>query len=299
MVDIQKLRRFLSNDFRNAILSIKKIDEKLILRLTLSEKTKLTGNYLDIYSEDLNEIRNNPIKLCNYMLEIFLSNHTIIGVNYFSTNSYHPDKICFDIITTEGIFTIALGNCDVKEIFPNFIKDVELVKRQGVLKELLHRQNGDVEYPRQQLFLSLNEHSSNIKTGIEYYNYGILSYPKNDKIIIPEYEEKFVILFIQELMRIYQITEQYYFEELMDKIKSKKNDFSDPNRSRYSSRELCIGNIIFDFYKDEKSLMQIELIQQAVKKLESEFQYKSNSDFLESYSRQLVIENYNGYGGRK
>ena len=100
-------------------------------------------------------------------------------------------------------------------------------------------------------------------------------------------------------MRMYEITEQYYFEELLSTIESKKNDFLDPNRSRYLVRELDIGNITFDFYKDEKAIAQIELIEEAVKRLEPEFQYKSNSDFVENVCKQLVIENYYRYGGRK
>ena len=298
-MDIQKLRRFLSNDFNNAILSIRKKDEEIIPRITLKEKTKLVGEYLDIYSEDLKKIRKEPLKVCNYMLEIFLANHTVIGVNYFTYNQYHPDKTCFDIITTEGVFTIALGNCNVKDIFPSFIKNVEQSKRQGVLKELLHRQNNEKKPLKKQLFLALNGHNSNIKTGIGYYNYSVLSYPKDEEIFIPNYEREFTILLIQELMRMYKITEQYYFEELLSTIESKKNNFLDPNRSRYLVRELDIGNITFDFYKDEKAIAQIELIEEAVKRLEPEFQYKSNSDFVENVCKQLVIDNYHRYGGRK
>ena len=61
MMDIQKLRRFLSNDFKNAILSIRKKDGEIISRLTLKEKTKLNGNYIGVYSKDLKKVRKKVL----------------------------------------------------------------------------------------------------------------------------------------------------------------------------------------------------------------------------------------------
>lgn len=292
MMDIQKLRRFLSNDFRNAILSIREKDGELIPRLTLKEKSKLYGSYIGTYSEDLKKIRKEPLNACNYMLDNFLANHTVIGINYFTYNQYHPDKTCFDIITTDGVFTIALGDCNIKDIFPNFVKRVEFAKREGIIKDLSHKDIEEARKLKKHLFLGLNSHRGEIKTGVGYYNYSVLSFPEDKKITIPKYEKEFVIRYIQEILRMYRVTEECFFEEEIMKINSKKEEFSDSNRSRYSSRELGIGRVTFEFYKDEKALIQLDLIEEAVKRLELEFKDYTPEDIITGFRKQLVINLY-------
>lgn len=292
MMDIQKLRRFLSNDFRNAILSIREKDGELIPRLTLKEKSKLNGSYIGTYSEDLKKIRKEPLNACNYMLDNFLANHTVIGVKYFTYNQYHPDKTCFDIITTDGVFTIALGDCNIKDIFPNFVKRVEFAKREGIIKDLSHKDIEEARKLKKHLFLGLNSHRGEIKTGVGYYNYSVLSFPEDKKITIPKYEKEFVIRYIQEILRMYRVTEECFFEEEIMKINSKKEEFSDSNRSRYSSRELGIGRVTFEFYKDEKALIQLGLIEEAVKRLELEFKNYTPEDIITGFRKQLVINLY-------
>ena len=292
MMDIQKLRRFLSNDFRNAILSIREKDGELIPRLTLKEKSKLNGSYSGTYSEDLKKIRKEPLNACNYMLDNFLANHTVIGVKYFTYNQYHPDKTCFDIITTDGVFTIALGDCNIKDIFPNFVKRVEFAKREGIIKDLSHKDIEEAIKLKKHLFLGLNSHRGEIKTGVGYYNYSVLSFPEDKKITIPKYEKEFVIRYIQEILRMYRVTEECFFEEEIMKINSKKEEFSDSNRSRYSSRELSIGRVTFEFYKDEKALIQLGLIEEAVKRLELEFKNYTPEDIITGFRKQLVINLY-------
>ena len=291
-MDIQKLRRFLSNDFRNAILSIREKDGELIPRLTLKEKSKLYGSYIGTYSEDLKKIRKEPLNACNYMLDNFLANHTVIGVKYFTFNQYHPDKTCFDIITTDGVVTIALGDCNIKDIFPNFVKRVEFAKREGIIKDLSHKDIEEARKLKKHLFLGLNSHRGEIKTGVGYYNYNILSFPEDKKITIPKYEKEFVIRYIQEILRMYRVTEECFFEEEIMKINSKKEEFSDSNRSRYSSRELGIGRVTFEFYKDEKALIQLDLIEEAVKRLELEFKDYTPEDIITGFRKQLVINLY-------
>ena len=292
MMDIQKLRRFLSNDFRNAILSIREKDGELIPRLTLKEKSKLNGSYIGTYSEDLKKIRKEPLNACNYMLDNFLANHTVIGVKYFTYNQYHPDKTCFDIITTDGVFTIALGDCNIKDIFPNFVKRVEFAKREGIIKDLSHKDIEEAIKLKKHLFLGLNSHRGEIKTGVGYYNYNILSFPEDKKITIPKYEKEFVIRYIQEILRMYRVTEECFFEEEIMKINSKKEEFSNSNRSRYSSRELGMGRVTFEFYKDEKALIQLGLIEEAVKRLELEFKDYTPEDIITGFRKQLVINLY-------
>lgn len=292
MMDIQKLRRFLSNDFRNAILSIREKDGELIPRLTLKEKSKLNGSYIGTYSEDLKKIRKEPLNACNYMLDNFLANHTVIGVKYFTYNQYHPDKTCFDIITTDGVFTIALGDCNIKDIFPNFVKRVEFAKREGIIKDLSHKDIEEARKLKKHLFLGLNSHRVEIKTGVCYYNYSVLSFPEDKKITIPKYEKEFVIRYIQEILRMYRVTEECFFEEEVMKINSKKEEFSDSNRSRYSSRELGIGRVTFEFYKDEKALIQLGLIEETVKRLELEFKNYTPEDIITGFRKQLVINLY-------
>lgn len=292
MMDIQKLRRFLSNDFRNAILSIREKDGELIPRLTLKEKSKLYGSYIGTYSKDLKKIRKEPLNACNYMLDNFLANHTVIGVKYFTYNQYHPDKTCFDIITTDGVFTIALGDCNIKDIFPNFVKRVEFAKREGIIKDLSHKDIEEARKLKKQLFLGLNSHRGEIKTGVGYYNYSVLSFPEDKKITIPKYEKEFVIRYIQEILRMYRVTEECFFEEEIMKINSKKEEFSDSNRSRYSSRELGIGRVTFEFYKDEKALIQLGLIEETVKRLELEFKNYTPEDIITGFRKQLVINLY-------
>lgn len=293
MMDIQKLRRFLSNDFRNAILSIREKDGELIPRLTLKEKSKLNGSFIGVYNEDLKEVRKDPLNACNYMLDNFLANHTVIGIKYFTYNQYQPDKTCFDIITTEGVFTIALGNCNIKDIFPDFVKRIEFAKREGILKDLSHQDMEKKKKLGKQLFLGLNRNNKDIKTGVGYCNYNILSLLKNSEIIIPKYERSFVIRYIQEILRMYGVTDECFFEEEAMKISDKKKEFLDTNRNCNSICELKIGNVTFKFYQDNRALIQLELIEEAFKGLESEFIYYSSGDII----KQLVIKNYRKIGG--
>lgn len=292
-MNIQKLRRFLSNDFNNAILSIRSKDGKIIPNLSLKEKTKLDGVYIDIYNEDINLLRKNPFQLCNYMLENFLKNHTVIGVKYITSNPCHSDKVCFDIITTTGTFTIAVAMDKIKleELFPNFIQRLEFAKREGIIKSI---SQNDCLSPR--LFLCLNDGDKNIVTGIGYYNYRILSYFENDKIVIPDYERKFVIRLIQEYLRKYQVPDNCCFESellklrgFIDEIKEKRVEF----------REYSINNLRFEFYNNERALTQLELIISAIEGIEKEFKYHTFSEMVAMPYKQLVIENYYRYGGRK
>ena len=82
MMDILKLRRFLSNDFNNAILSIKEKDGEIIPHLILKEKSQLDERTVGIYSENIKQIRKEPLRLCSYMLNAFLENNTVLGINY-------------------------------------------------------------------------------------------------------------------------------------------------------------------------------------------------------------------------
>lgn len=293
MMDIQKLRRFLSNDFNNAILSIRKKDDEIIPHLTLREKSKLNGTYIDVFGVDIKSLRKKDLELCDYMLENFLSNHTVIGINYFTRNQYHPDKVCFDIITTDGTFTIAVDKINIKEIFPNFIKRLESAKREGIIKSISKNNKLGT-----QLFLVLNE--NDINTGIGYYYYKILSFNENGEIVIPNYERKFVIRLIQEYLRIYQVTDNCCFESELLKLKRFVDEIKE-KRGFYSLefREYSINNLRFEFYKDERSLVQLELIISAIEGMEKEFKYHTFSEIVTMPYKQLVIENYHRYGGRK
>ena len=293
MMDIQKLRRFLSNDFNNAILSIRKKDDKIIPHLTLREKSKLNGTYIDVFGVDIKSLRKKDLELCDYMLENFLSNHTVIGINHFTRNQYHPDKVCFDIITTDGTFTIAVDKINIKEIFPNFIKRLESAKREGIIKSISKNNKLGT-----QLFLVLNE--NDINTGIGYYYYKILSSNKNGKIVIPNYEKKFVIRLIQEYLRIYQVTDNCCFESELLKLKRFVDEIKE-KRGFYSLefREYSINNLRFEFYKDERAIIQLELIIAAIEGMEKEFKYHTFSEVVTIPYKQLVIENYHRYGGRK
>lgn len=292
MMDIQKLKRFLSKDFNNAILSIRKKDNQIIPHLTLKEKSKLNGKLIDIYSENIKKLRNNPLKLCDYMLDNFLSNHTVIGIKYFTHNQYHPNKTCFDIITTDGVFTIALSDVNINELFPNFIKRVEFAKREGVLKTIFEEKSSYKKH----FFLALSFSSYDITTSLGYSNYHILSFLKNNKLIIPTYERKFVINMIQDILKLHNVTDTCCYEReimrienLLDEIKEDKNNSF---LSHLKLREFSINNIIFEFYDDERALIQIELIKEAIKGLEQEFKYHTFSEIINEPIKQLIIKKY-------
>ena len=293
MMDIQKLRRFLSNDFNNAILSIRKKDDEIIPHLTLKEKSKLNGTYIDVFGVDIKSLRKKDLELCDYMLENFLSNHTVIGINYFTRNQYHPGKVCFDIITTDGTFTIAVDKINVKEVFPNFIKRLEFAKREGIIKSITQKDKLST-----QLSLILNDKC--INTGLGYYYYKILSFNENGEIVIPNYERKFVIKLIQEYLRKYEVPDNCCFESELLKLKRFVDEIKE-KRGFYSLefREYSINNLRFEFYKDERSLVQLELIISAIEGMEKEFKYHTFSEVVTMPYKQLVIENYHRYGGRK
>ena len=293
-MDIQKLRRFLSNDFNNAILSIRKKDDDVVIRLTLREKSELNGNFIGLYSEDINLLKKNQFKLCDYMLEKFLNNNTIIGVKYFTFNHYHPNKDCFDIITNNGVFTIAIDKIDIKDIFPDFVKRLEFAKREGIIKQLKISNTY-----RKYMFLALSSSKQDISTFLGYSSYHILSIPIENNIKIPDYERKFVIRLIQEFLRMYQVTENCCFkdeliklENFIDELKEKRGFYS------LASREYSINGLCFEFYKDEKAIIQLKLIIEAIKGLEKEFKYHNYNEKIADFDKQLVIKN-NSYGGRK
>ena len=56
MMDILKLRRFLSNDFNNAILSIREKNGEIIPHLNLIEKSQLDERTIGIYSENIKPV---------------------------------------------------------------------------------------------------------------------------------------------------------------------------------------------------------------------------------------------------
>ena len=296
MIDIQKLKRFLSNDFDNAVLDIKKIDGIIIPSLVIEGKTKLKGKYIDIYNEELIKVKKDVKKLCNYMLENFLRNHVVIGASYFTLKQNYPDRNCFDIIMTQGIFTIAISGMNINEVFADFIKKIEFAKREGITKQIVQ---GNMELGTQ-MFLSLNQSKKNVVTGLGAYSYQILSLIKNGKIIIPNYEKKFVIKFIQEFLRMHEITDNCCFErEIMrlkdfyEKIKEhKSNSFLEGVKIR----RYTIDNIVFDFYDDDKAFIQLDLLMEAIRGLKSEFGYQTFTDMIEN--KQLVMKRYD-YGGRK
>ena len=59
---------------------------------------------------DIKQMRKEPLRLCRYMLDSFLENNTVLGINYSYNNPNYPSNKCFDIITIKGIFTTILLN---------------------------------------------------------------------------------------------------------------------------------------------------------------------------------------------
>ena len=289
-MNTQKLKRFLSNDFKQATLTVAKKDDELITNLFLKEKSDLKASYISVYYEDLDELKQEPKKLCNYMLDSFLANHTVVGISYFMNNKYFYGKTRFNIITTDGILTINLIDCNIRDIFPDFISRTEPAKRKGILQTLACKKIDENGKIKKHFFLSLNEDSRNIKTGLGSYNYNIFSFPQNAQIVIPENEKDFVIRIIQEMFRMYQVTENCVFKKELKKIHQLKKQLSYALQDNFKDKyELEIGNLVFDFYGDERALTQIELIEEAIKGLENEF-----IDCLteEINVKQLVMKNY-------
>lgn len=135
MIKIEQLRDFVSGNFTSATLSGKKINDKIELELKLDSKEN-NESFIHIYNVDLEKTIKEPENILNYLLEKYLENNTIIGIQYFANIQHHSDKVAFIIRSFNNSFTIALRQ-ECMDLLPNdFISKLEFTKRNGILKNL-------------------------------------------------------------------------------------------------------------------------------------------------------------------
>lgn len=278
MMDILKLRRFLSNDFNNAILSIKEKNGEIIPHLNLIEKSQLDERTIGIYSENIKQMRKEPLRLCRYMLDSFLENNTVLGINYSYNNPNYPSNKCFDIITIKGIFTIAIGNVKLNDIFPNFIEKLESAKHKGIMETVV-KSNFD---EKRKFFLTFD--NTKTITGYDYNSYQMLMLKSKGKFFVPKFEYNFTKKVVKELIEMYTNFNDY--NALLCEIDRIKQFKKYKNCNRFQNVFLSAGKIKFELSED-KFEFQINLLEEVVRELVSEI------DFEES--KQLVIT----YGGKR
>lgn len=136
MIKVEEIRNFVSGNFKGAVLSGKITNDKVDLKLKLNDSENVSSNYMHIYNENLEELKNNPRELLNYLLDKYLENNTIIGVQYFANVQNHSDKTSFVISGVNSSFIISLRQ-DCMCLLPDkFVEKVEFEKRKGILKVL-------------------------------------------------------------------------------------------------------------------------------------------------------------------
>lgn len=270
MIKTSQVRQFVDNDFNNVILSGYKLRNKLDLRLSVKGKKT---DYIDCYSEKFDKIVKQPEKLCNYLLDSFLANNTIIGIEYFCSNQYHPDKTCIDVISTKGILTLAFKDFYFDDIFPNLVQRLELAKKEGVLKYIQ-------EYKlKEKIRLKLNL-TRKFSTGIFYNEYAVLNIVKNGKLVMYKKENEFLQRFMQEILRVSNCLEERHYESLVKQIE-REIQLMYEEKSIYTKIDL--GNIIFD----SSNIKELKVLKQAVIAMKQEF--NKSDENIKELDKQLTI----------
>ena len=103
MLPVNTVKRFISGDFENAILSGRMVEDNLILRLHLSEETKDNFGVIPYYSDNFNKIINESYQLSNELLDEFLESNEVLGVTYRAKEPHHFDKYCIKINGTRNL----------------------------------------------------------------------------------------------------------------------------------------------------------------------------------------------------
>lgn len=136
MIEVEQLRDFVSGNFKGAVISgkTKKDKVELILKLNSRIEKDKEKEYLHLYNVDLEELVKQPKELLNYLIDKYLENNTIIGVQYFVNVQNHSDKTSFVINSVNGSFIIALRD-DCMSLLPdNFVQKLETAKKEGIIK---------------------------------------------------------------------------------------------------------------------------------------------------------------------
>jgi len=221
MIKEKQLKEFISGNFTRAVLSGRLVNNKVELGLALNSE-QVENDSISIYSTDLQILRKNPEKLCEYLIDTFLNNNMVIELEYNTTIPYHPTKFGFAITGRDRTFNIALER-NVLDILPkDFVSKLELAKREGIIKFL-----DEIEINK---FCLENFDSGSYikyKTGITYYNsIGYLCYRglkiKNKKGKIVNYKgeaafaKKLLTLLIErdnvDLKHLEHINEKLMYE---------------------------------------------------------------------------------------
>lgn len=285
MIKIEDIKRFLSNDFRNAILSGRVIDGKLDLRLSLKEKSNIKYQGIPCYSENLFMIRKDSIALCNYLFDVFLANNTIIGVSYFVPNQYHDDKTCFDIKTENGKFTLAFKDRKISEIIPDFVAKVEFAKREGIiqyLQDYKSKISDNTNYLGSHKPHFCLDTKSKFRSGIDSSgSYQALSLFDGNQLILYPKEEKFLKIWLKEMLEISSCFTSKSLEEILADI--------DRNISRINKKDTMEAIVDFSkrsYQKYPCSIDNLKLLRTVIEELKPFF------TIFEEEPKQLVLEQF-------
>lgn len=291
MISIGDIERFVNNDFHNAIISCRTKDDKLDLHLSFSEDKSFTYEGISCFSRDLKKLRKDSFELINYLLDHYLLNNDVIGIDYFTYNQYHKDKNCFNIFTSNGKLTLALSKeISIADLIPDFVRKLERAKREGILLSLEELKNERMGhgYAKDKLDLSLY-HSyttgltversnelyitmAGIRRNNEHYsyifNYSVLQYEKDGRTIIPKYEREFLVVLLKELL---EITDSHpYFECVLNSIDNME-DFVE-EKFFCEQKVLDLGNLVSVYYRGKNNRERLELMKSALLKLEPYFE---------------------------
>lgn len=169
MISKKDLKRFINDDFENAILSGRIIDDNLVLRLYLKEKSKNLYAINSFYNDYFDKILKNSYECANMFLDKFLMDNSVVSVNYIANIPQHHNKQCIRINCECRSLVLAFeGN--IGAVFPNIVKKIEANKRECAYNKF----NEIVD------ILEINSGYQNHITGIEkkdkHLTYKLLKY---------------------------------------------------------------------------------------------------------------------------
>ena len=286
MIKIEDIKRFVSNDFQNAILSGKIVNGKLELRLNLKEKSNIHYSAIPCYSEDLFAIRKDPIVLCNYLFDVFLANNRIIGVSYFTQNVYHDDKTCFDIETEHGKLTLAFKDYNISDILPNFVAKLEFNKRKGIIEYL--QSHKDI-IPDNTNYVGKHKPRFCLDTKYKFQSridasgsYQALYLYDGKRLILYPKEESFLKLWLKEILEISGCFVSKKPEEMLADM-----DRNIDRMNRKTTLEAIVDFSKMSYQDYPCSIENLKMIRKMIEELTPFF-----TTTLEEEPKQLVLEQF-------
>jgi len=141
MIDILLAKRFIDNDFEEAIIYTNYKKDKLNFNLKLKGEPKSYPT-IACYSDD--NFKCQQSILANFLVDTFLNNNSIYKVGYYQTIPHHKDKVGIFIQSNDKKLSLAISSkaSNINNVFPNLVRKIEYYKQISILKYI---ENNDIK----------------------------------------------------------------------------------------------------------------------------------------------------------